>query len=78
MPDVKLLGLLKIMQEVLDQQEVGRKFNSQTNQTCGGLENRTNKSSTSNAGTTNNCISILHYFRSSINREAERRKEANY
>ena len=63
--DIKLLGLLKIMCEVLDEQQVGRKFDLQTIETSGAPEGRTNSTSNSNIGTTNNCINIPDYFKMS-------------
>ena len=60
---------------MLDQQ-VGKKFDSQTRKTSAPPpENRTNTTITSIAGTTNNCIGMPDYFRSSVNKDAD--KEAN-
>ena len=66
------MGLLKIFPEVLDQQQVDRKFDMQTKETSGAQENRKDKTSTSNAAATNNCINMPDYFRASTNREAEK------
>ena len=58
MPDSKLLGELKIMCEVLDKQQVGIKLDSQTRDTAGAPEKRTNTTNTSSTSTTNNCINM--------------------
>ena len=75
MKDNKLLDLLKITCEVIDQQQVGRKFDSHIRETSGPPENKTNTTNVCNVGATNNCINMPDYFRSSTNREAD--KEAN-
>ena len=46
------------MYEVLDQQQVGKEFDSQTKETMATQENRTNKTSTRNTGSTNNSITF--------------------
>ena len=55
---IKLLGLLKIACQVLDQQQADRNFNPQTRETSGVPEHRTNTTNTSSAGITNNCINM--------------------
>ena len=75
MLDNELLGLLKIMSKVLDQQQMGRKFDLQIKETSGTPERRTNKISTSNTGSNNNYINMQVYFISNANREAD--KKAN-
>ena len=54
---------------------MGRKFDLQTKETSGTPQNRTNKTSISNAGTANNCTNMTDYFTPSTNREAD--KEAS-
>ena len=58
----------------VDQQQVGRKFNLQEKEVCNTPESRTNSSSTSNVGAANNCINIPDYFRSSTNKETDKRE----
>ena len=72
MLDIKLLGFLKIMCEVLDQQQVGRKFSLLTKETSSSPGNRKNATNSSNAGTINNCINMPDYFSSSANREPDK------
>ena len=63
------------MCEVLDQEQVGRKFDLQTRQTSGTQESRTNTANADNAGTTNNCINIPDYVRPGGNREGDSVKQ---
>ena len=66
--------MLKITCEVLDQQQVGKKFDMQMKKASGVLGNRTTSTSTSNLGTKNYCINIPVYFRSSANKEADKKE----
>ena len=77
MLDIELLGLLKLMCKVLDQQQVRRKFNLHTKETSGAPQNRTNNNNTNNIGTATYCINILDYLLSRANKEAEK-KQADY
>ena len=61
------------MCKVLDQQQVGRKFDSQTNEASGTPDSRTNSTSNSNVGITNICLNIPYYFRPSAKKEADKR-----
>ena len=71
--NIELLALFVIMCEVLDQQEVGRKFNLQTKEASGNTESKIKSTSTSNIDSANNCINIPDYFRSSTNKKADKR-----
>ena len=73
LPDIKLLGLLNIMCEVPDQQQVARKFDSQTKEASSTTESRTNSTSSTNLGTGSNCLNIPDYFRSIANKETDMR-----
>ena len=68
------LKLLNIMYNVLDQQQVSRQFDLQTKEASGIPERRTNSTSTSSIGATNNCINIPDYFTSSAKKEADKRE----
>ena len=57
-----MFGLIKIMCEVLDQQQVGTKFDSMTKEASDAQESRTNSINTSNVGATNNCLNTPDYF----------------
>ena len=70
-PDIELLGLLKAMCNVLDQQQVGRKFDLQTRETYVTPKSRENTIYNSNSGASSNCINMPDYFRSSTNRKVE-------
>ena len=63
------LGVLNIACKVLNQQQVGRKFNLQIRDTSSTPNSRTNTNNTSNASATNNCINRPDYFSSSANKE---------
>ena len=60
------------MCEVLDQQQIGKKFDSQTRETSGTKENRPNTVNTSSVDVTNDCTNMPDHFRSSTNREADK------
>ena len=70
---IELLGLLKITHKVLDQLQVGRKFDSQTKEASNAPESRTNSTSYGNVCGINNCLTILDYFRSGTNKEVDKR-----
>ena len=74
--DIELLELLKIVCEVLDQHQIGRKFNLQTIETSSAQEQRTNTVNARSAGITNNCTNMLDYFRfRKTGRQAKRQAE---
>ena len=71
MADSKPLGLLKIGCEMLDQQQRGRKCNSQTERHL--MHQRTEQTvNTPSVGVTSNCTNMPDYFRSSSNREVDK------
>ena len=73
LPDIELLGLLKIKCEVLDQQQVGKNLDFKTKDAYYSPESWTNSISSSNTGTTYNCLNIPDYFRSSVKKEVGKR-----
>ena len=52
---------------------MGRKFDSQTKEISSVLENRANKTSTIDTGATNNCINIPDDFKSSTNKQSDKK-----
>ena len=52
---------------------MGRSYNSQVKETSVNSQNRTNKTSTNNVCTTNDCINIHDCFKSSVNKEVDKK-----
>ena len=77
MPDIELLGLLKVTCEVVEGQQADRKFNSQTIQLSNGRRCKANTDweITSDTSDVLNANSKMpDFFRSSVNRAAKKSK----
>ena len=61
------------MCEVLDQQQIGRKFDSQTKEALSAPDSKTDSTSNSNVGATNNCLKIQDYFRSNASKQEDKK-----
>ena len=61
LPNTEILELLKIMCEVLDQHQVGRKYVSWTKEASDTPGSRTYSISNSSLAAPNNCVNILDY-----------------
>ena len=75
MPEIELLGILKIMCDVIEGQQADRNFDSQTMEPSSGLSCKVNidwESRSDNVDAININSNMQDYFRSSTEREADK------
>ena len=76
MPDIKLLGILNVMCDVIEDQQDDSRFTSQTIEPYSAKSLKTNRDidcMSDNENTVNSYSNMPDYFRSGSNREAEKR-----
>ena len=76
MPDIKLQDILKIMCEIVEDQQAGKKFISQTIELVGTLDCRTctgDDCRSDSIGITRNKPNVSDYIRSIANKEVEKK-----
>ena len=81
MPDTELLGILKKTSEVVKDQQLGRRFDSQTMEPTDDVNCKTNmwtNSRLDSNGIINNNPNISDYFRSSTKQRDRQRSKQTY